>query len=174
VSTTTLAAGAPRFASVRPHAASDYLSQREIVGELVCGSVGVAAVLVPAVALIVGMQDSTPWLAAFVVGVAVTAVTLTAAALQRRLLAAPVRASSTSELIAQDVVLSRGLRDLFDAVLKTTALGIYGFLIWTSGSFALPLLFLAAYFVTVRWFFGEELPPSRLPVARQLAWENRV
>ncbi len=159
----------PRMATLQPHQATDYLSYGEIAAEVACGCVGVVAMVVSAAALVMRAQDGRFWLSGTLAGVGVTALTVTAVALQRRLLRAPVRASTTSQIVAQDLVLAQGLSDLARAVLGTTALCVYGSLVWSDNTFVFALLFLGFYVLADRWLFGVDRPRRRLPVARQLA-----
>jgi hypothetical protein len=104
-----------------------------------------------------------------VLGLLVATTAITALAVQRRLLDSSMRAESEAQLVANDIVLATGLRDLVGAVGSTAALAGYAGMLWFGVAWWLIVLYLAAAVGLSLLVFDHKLRPGMVPVARRLA-----
>jgi hypothetical protein len=122
--------GKPRVTALQPHGLTEYLSMRELIAEVVLSAVGVLSLAVGAMLVVGGGSTATAGWVAAVLGLTVGGVAVAALVVQYRMLNAPMHASSTAHVVANDVVLSWGVRDTVAAVAVTAGLGAYSWLVW--------------------------------------------
>lgn len=160
-----------RVSSLQPHDLRDYLRTRELAFEwcaliaaLMVGALGIAGL----VSGVTAMALTTDWLLTSL-GLAVALVAATALALQRRLVHAPMSADGEAGLVANDITLMTGLRDLIAAVGIAVMMSVYSYLVaiglpWWQ---ALGGLLLAGGMI--RLFVDPRPGAEGTPVAQRLA-----
>ncbi len=156
-----------RLSALQPHGLRDYLRRRDLMAESTFAVVGAAASIA---GLAVVARDGTGadrgWLAV-VLGALMASAAGTVLLLQRRLLAAPIPAGDSSELVVNDVILALGLRDLVGAAFFATFFAGY-----TAVLVVLPFWYIIPYLgvmVLVSKAFEHKLEPGMTAVAHRLA-----
>lgn len=115
----------PRVTTLQPYGMSDYLRRREIVAEFVLAAGGLA--IATGGALLLLRDDGSPSSACgtVVAGLLISGVSVGALAWQRRILRAPRRAESPARVVANDIILATGFRDLAEAVRAVSGVTLY-------------------------------------------------
>lgn len=162
---------------MQPHGMADYLHRREIAVEVGLAVLGWASVVAGTLALTdrvdIPVSDATSP-ALVLAGALLGVVATTTLVGQRWLLAAPLRAQDEDELVAADIVLAVGLRDLFLMTISMTALAASTTLFLPGRAWWLPVTFTAATLVSVGAARGVRKRPNLAPVAHRLSAGSRT
>lgn len=158
----------PRATTMQPYRLTDYLLRREVAAELVLAATGVA-LAAGGVFLLVrdGGERSAAW-GTLVVGLLVGGVSFGALGWQRRMLRAPRRAASASQVVANDVIVATGFRDLARTVSVISALSLYALMFVHDLPLGYVVAGFAALIVLMQALFAGGFRPDLLPVARGL------
>jgi hypothetical protein len=156
---------------MQPHGMTDYRHRREILVECGLAAFGWGCLVVGTASLddFVGMSmaDETA-VAMTLAGAALALVATTALLGQRWLLGAPLRARDEDELVAADVALAMGLRDLLAVMLANTTTATF-ITFWAPGrTWWLVATFGVASLIAICAVFGLRRRPDVVPVARRL------
>lgn len=169
--------GPVRVTAMQPHGMTDYLHRREIAVEVSLAVLGWASVVSGTLAstnrVDVPVSDATG-LALVLAGALLGFVATTTLVGQRWLLTTPLRAQDEDQLVAADIVLALGLRDLFVMTISMTGLAACTTWFLPDTAWWLPATFTAAALVSVGAALGVRKRPNLAPVAHRLSARSRT
>lgn len=169
--------GPVRVTAMQPHGMAEYLHRREIAVEIGLAVLGWASVVAGTLALTnrvdIPVSHETG-LALVLAGALLGVVATTTLVGQRWLLTAPLRAQDEDQLVAADIVLAVGLRDLFVMTISATPLAASTTWFLPDRAWWLPATFTAAALVSVGAALGVRKRPNLAPVAHRLTARSRT
>jgi hypothetical protein len=159
----------PRVSMLQERSIKDYLPMRAIVAEAVVAVLSVLTSIAGLVLLGTALTSKATAIVVLGTGLLVGATSGLAVLLQRRLVRAPVRAEGPSQLVAHDVRLALGLRDLVGVSLSTAVLCGYGLLLRFSVPAWITYVLFALLLGIARLLYDPKPIPPKVPRAHEVA-----
>lgn len=164
-----LASAGPRVTALQPHDLRDYLRRRELALEAACAVAGTAILLVGLALAVIDRISRSAGAVALVLGGVVATVSVVGLLLQRRMLRAPMPADSRARVVANDIVLATGIRDLLGMIVLAAYFSLLSWVYWLDGPVWQLLTGIVVLPALMLGYGDRYLRPDVAPVAHRLA-----